>query len=716
MLRRLFFFLFLSLPLLANVTVDLESPTIEGGTLTTTKGGVLTGDGIRIQARCITYTRSEGVARLVAEGDLMVERECDILTGCRLEYDFLSETGCLYEGRVATGPWYLGASLIHILPRGCYIAERAYLTTCEGKAPEWGLYAQKVSVNRSGEISATNVQGRIGKIPFLWLPSFTVNTNNFVDSPLRFRAEVAGIFGSRIGIRYRFLTLGDLKAFARLEYIIGRGPAGGIETEWCPSNRQGSSYTQSYVARDRSIEDPTLRTRYRFAGNYQECFTSGYWTNLFYDALSDREMPSDYRLNDFNLHTARTSQFDGGRTTPYWTGAIRARPRLNTFQLVSQELPNVDMASLPLSLPYGIIGITRASAGYWETLLAKQSFSTPLPGFFPHNFRSSRIGLSQTLARPICTRALTLLPELRLLGLHYGEGENTLQMTPDPRPLGSQWLGWVWADLEASTRLTRFWGPCKHALEPYARATAAIQPTSRNDAHPIFSSRDAYTDLRYVRFGLRQEVYYKQSSDCLYHPLSLDLFTYAFIDTPAIVGQIPRLYGRLTLAPTRSLEAIVDAAWNLSHNQIDHFNGHLEWTLSERLAFNVELRYRSPYAWRKADPLNFTLDTFTPESLLLHSPLSDQRYTILTHSFFRLLPTLGIELETRHGFRVRVADQRPPKPNYNEGKLSFYLLLPCRWQANLYYEHTEVDERVALGLTLGPARRPRCLGRGCSVW
>ncbi|MBT7265129.1 MAG: hypothetical protein HN831_06645, partial [Waddliaceae bacterium] len=60
-----------------GIIVDLREPTFSDGIFSTEKGGVITGENIRIQAQKIWYTRKvidgDSTVSVVAEGDVMVD-------------------------------------------------------------------------------------------------------------------------------------------------------------------------------------------------------------------------------------------------------------------------------------------------------------------------------------------------------------------------------------------------------------------------------------------------------------------------------------------------------------------------------------------------------------------------------------------------------------------------------------------------------------------
>ena len=80
-----------------ELMIDLKNPSFSQGIISTEEGGVISGQGLRIQGKKIQYiNRLENgirVQRIIAEGDLMLEYANRAFVGSKLDYDFTSQTG-----------------------------------------------------------------------------------------------------------------------------------------------------------------------------------------------------------------------------------------------------------------------------------------------------------------------------------------------------------------------------------------------------------------------------------------------------------------------------------------------------------------------------------------------------------------------------------------------------------------------------------------------
>src|SRR6185295_14936706 len=129
-MRTLLLFLSVSLTAAATeVVIDLRNPTYRNGVIYTDEGGVVKGKDLRIQAREIEYTRKKDdgqeIHHIVASGDLMIQYKDRVFVGKRFEYDFMTNTGVVFEGKTFFSLWYISGERIELNADGTYEVENA---------------------------------------------------------------------------------------------------------------------------------------------------------------------------------------------------------------------------------------------------------------------------------------------------------------------------------------------------------------------------------------------------------------------------------------------------------------------------------------------------------------------------------------------------------------------------------------------------------------
>lgn len=660
-----------------EVLVRLVDPVYSDGVLSTDCGGVLLAPDLIVRATAIAYTHlPDGSAHSVhAEGELVVEYRGKLFVGSSLDYDFLTDSGVLCQGRVAMPPWYIAGERIYLTSESGVIIEEGTLSSCEGEEQDWDIFAPRICIFQNHLRMDRKAQIRIQKVPVLALPALKLELRGLNEMPISTRFSWGGFQGTRLSLRYRFFDTEEWKAYARLDAILKRGLGGGVETSYLSQESAAELYTQNYYAHDISIADPTRRDRYRFDGSYYNCFDEGRIViRGVYDRVSDPQMAADYQAKDFDLKTAGKTELSIMRTEELWRTELFSTVRLNSFQTVNQELPTLAWSAKPYLIgEKGVLSSTRARASYLDYLYSSSS----LP--FYTNFHSGRFELDQLFYKALNYKYLRIIPELGGVAIGYTN-------SPSGAAVGAL-LGYGGAHVQ--TTLVRSEEARRETIEPYIDYVYYTAPTSSVDEHYIFTIADGYARLHELTFGTRYALF----SPCN-RALLIDLHANAFFNTEAFSSPIPRAYLEVEWDPLTYITLQGVGIWDFQEGELDTLNGCLNWTVSRDVAISTEYRHRSSFAWRKADHTSFFLEAFRQNEALRHSPLSDRRDTLLLSFFYRWHPDWFLKAQLRHGWN------RHDSPNYTEYQIDLSTLLCSHWRATVTYEKRFDDFHVSFSLRL----------------
>jgi hypothetical protein len=659
-----------------EVTVDLRNPLFSDGILTTEEGGVAKGPNFRLQALKIKYTKKEEQTTVEAEEQLIVEFGEYVFVGDRIFYDFQKKEGVIFNGRTGIEPWYIGGERIELRPDGTYYIYNGFFTTSENVDPEWVILAQEAVIEEKQYFKAQRVHLKLGRFSVLGIPSLRANLNSIFDSPIRYRFRWGGKQGPRFGLTYEVFSWERWKTFARFDYRLTRGPGGGIETYYRSLDHRTEFQSINYLASDSSLSNPGEKARFRFEGRFSKLMPDNKTSILMtYDKLSDIDMPGDSIDKDFDLDTSERTQLLVRHQEEDWINIFYTRVRVNSFQTVKQELPTFSTNFRPFVLGNtGIIFENWANASYLNFKYAKNIIHV-------HDYDSTRFEYRPLLYRTFLVGPLNVMPEAGGISIFYGD-------SPEH---DAQWLLSGLLGTEVNTQLYRFYGPrLKHVIEPYIRYRYYTSPTSSPDDHYIFDISDGWYRLNMLTFGVSNVLYAKNNACSFFSPWAVNVYAHAFFNTPTIKSRIPKVYGELILNPNASSKYIVNTAWDLQHQQLDHINLRSEWTMNADFAVAAEFRHRSKFSWRKVDPDNFFLEAYRSEESLLHSAVSDRRDTFLLHLFYRFHPKWACEISSRHGWNRRF------EPDYTEYEIDLLTTIRTAWNLKIAYQHRENDDRIAL--------------------
>ena len=650
--------------------INLKDPEYSEGIVKTEKGGVITAPSLRIQAQKITYINTKDEQKISAEGDLMMEYQGHIFVGKKLDFDLLSKTGCLIDGRTKDGGWYLGGDRIELHSDGNFTIYGAFITTSVSRLNTWEIRAKSAQITDGNLLSAKDVRFKVMNFPLLWLPSYKTDLKKFKDPPIRHRFLWDKGLGPKISSRYRFYATETFSAFARfdLRYNLQKkqfGPGGALEADYLSKDKRTLFQTKNYGALDKIFPNESGDIRYRFQGIYKTKSEDEYMHfHVQWDRLSDNRMISDFKDSDFEINTQKTTYLEFSKYHDWAFGNLTVRPRINSFQSLAQELPSGVLGIHPVEIGRtGIIMENYASGSYLDYTFAN---------VVDKQLKDRKAGRLETLNsiyRPFSLSGMTVTPRAGLIGIYYSNG-------PERNAVG-QFLFTYGGD--ANIRFSKVYPSFKHTTIPYAEYLGYTKPRATVNNYFVFDIHDGYDRLDQVRFGLRQLFFTKDNS--IFLPgFILDLYAYSFWGANSFDQRIPKLFADFELN-RQSYAVLGGLGWNLQENVIDYGNIQFLWTVSSTFAFGVEFRHRSAFWWRKSIHDNFVVDFARPLDELLASPLSDRRNTFLTKAHLRLSPRWNVQLQTFHGW------DRKNEPHYNGAKLDLYTMLTGSWQMKLSYEY-----------------------------
>ncbi len=669
-------------PIHDELQIHLKEPVFSQGIVKTTQGGVITAEGIRIQAQNIEYTNKiengHRIVRIVAEDDLLIEFGDRAFVGKRLDYDFVTKTGTLLEGKTFVDIWFLGGDKIELREDGSYVLYNAFITTCESQENTWELKSENVSITKEHLLAAKNIKLNFFKIPVFWLPSFKSNLKLFSDPPIRYKIVWDKGLGPRATMRYRVFSWEDFNLYFRLDYRLKRGLGGALESEYYSPDERTTFVTRTYGAHDKVVSDERGPQRYRLQGLFShESIDRKTHLHLTYDKLSDVKMVSDFRSSDFEIDTQKRTRLIINHQEDVAFGTMSVQPQINRFESINQELPHIAIGVKPFEIAStGILSENYVTAGFLDYVYAKE-----LHNLF-HNTHAIRLQTKNQIYRTFFAGPIHLTPNLGVIGLFYNN-------SPSHNSIGQ---GTLTYGANCSTELHKTFPSLTHTIEPYAEYLGLSQPIASLNEHYFFNINDGLFQINALKIGVRNFLF--SSKHPSFTPtFSIDLYTYGFFFDDTFSKTFPK--GYLSFYWSRpSFLLNQESCWNFQEQVLDFCNSSAAITVNEDLAFGIEMRHRSKYDWRKASHQSFILDMARSIQNLLESPLSDGRNTFLGKMQIRLSPKWTCHFESHTGWGRR------QDPAYNAFKFDVTTLLSCNWNIKFSYTHTTNDDRFGMQIQL----------------
>ncbi len=664
-----------------DMEINLNCPTVEKGSLSTTSGGVITLENLRIQAKNISYIKNP--PKICAEGNLLIRFKETIFHGEKVEYYPKTKTGYITNGVAKIDIWFFGGEQITLNPDNSFSVKNAFITTSENKNYDWQIACNNLNLNDKGLLNAEKTALKIGSFPIFYLPKFKSNLKSFSDSPLTYRVEWGTGLWPKFGIRYKLYSWERSAVFASANLRPTQGVGGAIETDFKSKNTE--LRTKSYLDHDpfyRDNQPNKARTHCRLQGLFK-FETSDAKTHIdgIYDYLSDRNLQADFHYEDFVLDDSKKTRLTLRRNTHYGIAGMDGHFRINRFQGMKQELPTLFFHPRPIELgSTGIMSDNKVSISYLDYVSAKD-IEPDIP-----DFGSFKASTSNSLYKPFHLKGLIFKPEIGFDGLYYSNSRKDKSIV----------IGNLKSMANLDLPLICSAEKITHILTPYLCYKGITRPNVTPDTPYIFSIKDGFNRLNEVKIGLKNLLFIGQSN--FFHPnITFDVHLYSFLDKNPLTKVFPKLRSSLLYA-TKNYEASAYLDWNFQNKVLNQANLCMGWTISQNFAFKTEFRHRSNYSWRKSNPDNFIMEmTRTPEALL-ETPLSDGRNTLLTRLQLNIAPLWTARLQSQIGWG------RKAEPNYNEAKVDISTIISTSWIAKLTYVHSLAplgkNDRVYFELSL----------------
>jgi len=656
-----------------DYVIDLKEPRFDGEQLVTNQGGVVKGPKIRVQAQTIKYVPGKTIE---AHGNLLVEYGGRYLTGDHLIYNFVTSVGMITNCHVNVGIWFFSGERVRLNPDESVTIAGAAITTSESCRPEWDVKAKYVQIKPGQELFATNVLFRLYQLPIFYLPALTSSLTKSIDSPVRYKLSWDKGQGVKLSMRYRIFSNEELDIFLRGDIRTSRGFGGAIESTYLSPNKRTLFQTKNYLAHDTFFfdDDPNKkRTRYRLQGIYTHQNDDASWlTFARWDRFSDKNMPRDFKSDDFELNTARRTELLLRNFGPRHIMGLNVRPRINSFQGFRQELPLLNLSLRPFELgTSGIISENVTRSGYFDYV-----YSDDIEGILP-DFEAIHLKTHHFLYRPISLNVGRLTPLVGFEGIYYSD-------SPGDKDVGQALFHYGG---EFQMPFVKHFQTARHELIPFVSYRGLLKPTISPNEVFIFDIADGVNRLNLLTPGLKTHIYTDTMGPFL-PALSANLYGLCFFSEDTFSKRLPKAYLDLKVHRPR-LSLFANIGWNFQENLLDRANLHLLLTINAKSAFNLEYRHRSRFDWRKDNHDNYYLDVTRPISELARSPLSDGRNTILSRLQFKLEPNWTLRFESQSGFG------RGKEPGYTQFRVQLLSITSTGWELALSLEQTVRGPRFA---------------------
>jgi LPS-assembly protein len=540
-------------------------------------------------------------------GHVRIYNEGQVFVGDRAVYNL--ETKQLHAANFKGDffPFRFSAdSVSSISGTGAYLVKDASFTTSDSSIPDYQLRAKSARIYPGQRIILRNVTMYVGNVPVFWWP--------YLYQPLRRDMAYTVHPGYYSGWGFFTLSqwnfpLGDnWNARLHLDYREERGVAEGLDSDYrFGPNDESWGRFQTYFVDDSApptiivngSKEHVTSQRYKVSIQDRVYLNDDLWANIDINKLSDVRMLRDFLPNDYRLDPQPDNSLNLTQWDKYFTAEITYRAQLNTFNDVTERLPD-------FSLDVTRHAVTEGSNLFYdgETSAARLRLTFAQPDAPFQDYHYDRIDTYHELSYPMeFWKFLSFVPRIGLRGDYYtNQGafntevqdttvENllpnnelqttTVQTTTNSlRTHGALFRGVIDGGFESSFKLSkeypnvesRAWGldDLRHVIQPYLDFSAAetsadpskilqidrFQPSTQLPIFdfPQFTGIDTISNWAIIQLGLRNRLETKRDNNT-FTWFALNTFVDVNLHQPTFAtgsfkqGPISNLYNNMSFTP-----------------------------------------------------------------------------------------------------------------------------------------------------------------------
>ncbi len=643
-----------------EIQLDLIDPVLDRQSISTSKGGIVRGKELHVEAHELIFTRdaqAKKSGRLFARGGVYLQYFGKRFVGQELEYDVSTRTGILRQGRTKLGQWFVGSCEVQLSPDGSCQLRLPYATTSLRVPSRWQVHIDDLLLTDTRELDVTGLKVLVGQKRVARMGSFKINARTIQNWPLL----LTGAWGSksqrRLGVRYK-LSGDQWRANLEIDRWWTRGWGFG-------GHIKGRGMERHWSLAHYALHESAPRSHWRFCSSatMRQNFPreNAYLEGKIFHA-SDANFISERLANSTIYKPTPKSHLSYHQAHEQFVLNAQAVVKINRFETVKQLLPQCAIRARPLHLPGGFtfdqgIDIAHLKMSFAEKE-AQNDFATWRGLWTGSVYRGFDLGHNITATGGLSARIYTV--------------SNT--------PFGDS-IGWVtprW-DGHLQTTWVFLHGHLIHRITPYLHHQVSRSNADQCARCYVFDLEEAPTAAQKLEWGARGALSTERRA-------LLD-YELSFRDPIGPLSKYSAHLAQLSLNwhVSNRCDLGLRTTVDRRRKRIERTSVSARATLSPSLAAILEYDRRSPYSWRGIGEDRNWLQQLHSIEDLLHSSLSDRRQTLGAQLYWRLEPDWVFRAHSRWGFgRDRHSVNRYTSPYWEYG-ISAATSLSATWKVQLHF-------------------------------
>lgn len=622
-----------------------------------------------IQLRASKASINQQTYDFTAQGD--AQNEVNISIAEQGSWSAPAVQGNFQKRSVAFGPFRLNSEIWHAAGEsgitdesGKKVLQKAWLSTCDLEHPHYRIEAKEIVHHSDQRFTAKHVVLKFGPVPVFYFPLLFGSTN--VDQAgLIFRPGYSGRRGAylQVGRIWKGDILGTSKLY--LDLMSKRGIGAGFENNYEAQDREVK--TQFYAIHDKKPSETSSgynrrfrikKDRFRANAYYRQVIEDDLSLRLNIDYLSDSAMLEDWFKRDHRRYQQAKSFVDLSYDHDYFNLQLNARPRVNTFYTVVEQLPELKLTIPKTSIMDSpLLYDSENSLGYyslkWRNNQRKRSEFIPWEAYQeaihqdPSDYQSFRADSLHTLSLPMDFQdIIKITPRASFRVTSYSKSssrrmtkENLADLIAADNPddpynlfpsvnyddkggslnrfaseFGVEFRSKFFSDWQNLEIKAFNIEDIRHIVEPYLNYTYAPEPSKNRDKIYFFDEIDRLQKQHFIRLGIDQRWQSRRDGE-LFTLLKLQ----SYLDIHFDRGEESERYwgdfaNRLEFSPRKDLSSWVTLLHDVGEGDIQRAEFGLRYGEEEKFNTSLKYIYRNQHFSRSTYSMGSNLADFTGES------------------------------------------------------------------------------------------------------
>ena len=574
------------------------------------------------------------------------------------------------------GPWYGHAESATRDSEGRSTVVGARVTTCDYENPHYSISARRIVYYPNGKFRAYHAVYRVGKVPVFYWP-FVLGDTSSDGGNLQIKPGYSSDWGAYLLLAkgYRIGDYGDTTFMLDLRSKNGvavgnrtRIKLARSETDLLAYGMYDADTPETADGFNRRFE--TEDWRYRLSLYQRIDLTPDLVFRGQANAFSDIDMLEDWFEKEYDRNPQPYSYADLTWNTERVSLSLSARPRLNDFCTVVEQLPELHVL-LPRQPLFDLPLYVQSELTFGHYRMNWSEFDQPLtPGGDDERnaegYESWRANWITMLYAPFSLGQLHFVPRAGFQAVGYSDSSENAMTDPMLRLLAdhanTNYAGYpplvgplpAYDDgddgnavtnfagelgMEVSTKFYRTWQDHKngtldldglrHVVQPYLNYTYVSDPSEERDNLFFFDHNDRLAEMNFVRAGVDQRLQTRRHGR-IYTFVSMQ--TYAdfhlnkqeYYSADAAVGAEPDaergtlgdLGNRIDFRPREGVAFWNTVVFDMDETELSRAELGMSLGRDERKRLTLSYLFRNDYVPRALYSMGSSLLDFSGESNL----------------------------------------------------------------------------------------------------